>query len=136
VVERAGHVTREFVAAINEHDTKWLATLMTEDHEFVDALGERVRGREVMLQGWRKYFALMPDYRIEIDNIIAEGSIVGLFGKASGTFTTDGNLRPENAWRIPIALRAIVDGDRVQKWQVFADNKPVYEIMARVGGAK
>lgn len=135
-MERSGHVTREFVAAINEHDTKWLSSLMTEDHEFVDALGERVKGREVMLQGWRKYFTLMPDYRIEIDNIIAEGSIVGLFGKASGTYTVDGNLRPENSWRIPIALRAMVDGERVQKWQVFADNKPVYEIMARLGGPR
>jgi ketosteroid isomerase-like protein len=135
-MERAGHIAREFVAAINEHDTKWLATLMTEDHEFVDSLGERVRGRELMLQGWRKYFAMMPDLRIEIDNIIAEGSIVGLFGKAQGTYTVDGNLRQENSWRIPIAVRAIVDGDRVQKWQSFADNKPVYEIMARVGAPK
>src|SRR5690349_7136873 len=135
-MERSGHITREFVAAINEHDTKWLGTLMTEDHEFVDSLGERVRGRDPMLLGWRKYFSLMPDYRIEIENIIAEGSMVALFGKASGTFTIDGNLRPENSWRIPIALRATVDGERVQKWQVFADNKPVYEIMARVSAPK
>jgi len=135
-MERAGHVAREFVAAINEHDTKWLATLMTEDHEFVDSLGERVRGRDLMLQGWRRYFGMMPDLKLEIDQIIAEGSIVGLFGKASGTYTIDGNLRQENAWRIPIAVRAIVDGDRVQKWQSFADNKPVYEIMARVGAPK
>ncbi len=135
-MDRAGHVTREFVAAINEHDTKWLATLMTEDHEFVDALGERVRGRELMLQGWRKYFAWMPDYHIDIENVIVEGSLVGLFGKASGTLTIDGQLRPENFWRIPVALRAIVDGERIQKWQIFADNKPVYEIMARLGGPK
>ena len=135
-MERAGHIAREFVAAINEHDTKWLGTLMTEDHEFVDSLGERVRGRDLMLHGWRKYFTLMPDYRIEIDNIIAEGSLVGVFGKASGTYTVDGNLRQENSWRIPVAARALVDGDRVQKWQVFADNKPVYEIMARLGGPK
>jgi len=135
-MERAGHVAREFVAAINEHDTKWLATLMTEDHEFVDSLGERVRGRELMLHGWRRYFGMMPDLKLEIDQIIAEGSIVGLFGRASGTYTIDGNLRQENAWRIPIAVRAHVDGDRVQKWQSFADNKPVYEIMARVGAPK
>lgn len=135
-MERAGHIAREFVAAINEHDTKWLATLMTEDHEFVDSLGERVRGRDLMLTGWRKYFAMMPDLRLEIDNIIAEGSIVGLFGRASGTYTVDGNLRQENWWRIPIAVRAIIDGERVQKWQAFADNKPVYEIMARVGAPK
>ncbi len=135
-MERAGHIAREFVAAINEHDTKWLATLMTEDHEFVDSLGERVRGRDLMLQGWRKYFGMMPDLRLEIDNIIAGGSIVGPSGKAPGAHTTDGNLRQENSWRIPIALRAIIDGERVQKWQSFADNKPVYEIMARVGPPK
>jgi ketosteroid isomerase-like protein len=135
-MERAGHVTREFIAAINEHDTKWLSTLMTEDHEFVDALGERVKGRELMLQGWGKYFTWMPDYKLEIENVLVEGTIVGLFGKASGTFSVNGEMRPENGWRIPVALRAFVDGDRVQKWQIFADNKPVYEIMARVGTPK
>ncbi len=133
-MDRAGHITREFVAAINEHDTNWLTTLMTENHEFVDSLGERVRGRDLMAQGWAKYFTWMPDYKLEIDNMLVQGEIVGMFGTASGTYTVDGQLRPENAWRIPVALRAVVDGERVKKWQIFADNKPVYEIMARVGG--
>jgi ketosteroid isomerase-like protein len=130
-MDRAGHITREFIAAINDHDAQWLSTLMTENHEFVDSLGERVRGREAMAQGWAKYFKWMPDYRLEIDNVLVHGDIVGLFGTASGTYTVDGQLRPENAWRIPVALRAVINGERVQKWQIFADNKPVYEIMAR-----
>jgi ketosteroid isomerase-like protein len=133
-MDRAGHITREFVAAINDHDTRWLATLMTENHEFVDSLGERVRGRDLMTQGWAKYFTWMPDYKLEIDNFLIQDDVVGMFGTASGTYTVDGTLRPENAWRIPVALRAVVHGERVQKWQIFADNKPVYEIMARVGG--
>lgn len=33
----------QFVAAINGHDIEALTSLMTEDHLFVDSLGNRVR---------------------------------------------------------------------------------------------
>jgi hypothetical protein len=31
---------------------------------------------------------------------------------------------------MPAAWKAVILGDRVAEWRVFADNKPVYEILA------
>jgi ketosteroid isomerase-like protein len=43
----------QFLERINQHDADKLAELMTEDHIFIDSLGQSVRGRENMRSGWR-----------------------------------------------------------------------------------
>jgi hypothetical protein len=35
------------------------------------------------------------------------------------------------AWRIPAAWKGSVRDGKVAEWRVFADNKPVYDILAR-----
>jgi hypothetical protein len=40
-------------------------------------------------------------------------------------------LLPENEWSIPAAWRVGVEGGLIKKWQVCADNKPVYDILAK-----
>ena len=77
-----------------------------------------------MESGWRGYFEMCPDYLIRADLAIAEGETMLLAGEAGGTI--DGQ-----AWRIPAAWRATIRDGRVVEWQVFADNKPVYEIVAK-----
>jgi hypothetical protein len=54
-----------------------------------------------------------------------------VFGAAGGTIATNGELPPENKWRTSAAWLAVVEDGLVKKWQVYADNKPVYEIMAK-----
>jgi ketosteroid isomerase-like protein len=117
-------IFRRFVTAINGYDVTALAALMTSDHVFVDSLGNRVHGAVSMEAGWRGYFAMCPDYRIEADDVMAEGSAVLGAGTASGTI--DGI-----AWRTPAAWKAVIRRGKVAEWRVFADNKPVYEILAR-----
>ena len=56
-----------FVDAINRHDVDALVALMTEDHCFVDGLGQVLRGREQMTNGWIGYFGWFPDYSIKLD---------------------------------------------------------------------
>ena len=46
-----------------------LAELMTEDHVFVDSLGNQIRGREKMRAGWRRYFTMCPDYWVSHEQI-------------------------------------------------------------------
>ncbi len=41
-------LVRAFVGRINAHDVDGLAALMTEDHRFIDSLGQVVRGREAV----------------------------------------------------------------------------------------
>ena len=77
-----------------------------------------------MAVGWRGYFAMCPDYWIRADNIVADDGVVLAVGEAGGTI--DGV-----PWRIPAAWKAVVGGGKVTEWRVFADNKPVFEILAK-----
>lgn len=120
-----------FLELINLHDADQLAQAMTEDHVFTDSLGRSVVGRENMRAGWRGYFAFCPDYWVSHDEIFATGARVAVFGAAGGTIAVDGKLPAENQWRASTAWLAVVAVGRVQQWRVYADNKPVYDILAR-----
>jgi ketosteroid isomerase-like protein len=121
----------KFIDLINQHSADKLAELMTEDHVFIDSLGQSVSGREQMRLGWEGYFAFCPDYWVSHEEMLSGGNLVAVFGAAGGTIAADGKLPPENKWRTSAAWRAIVDGGLVKQWRVYADNKPVYDIIAR-----
>jgi ketosteroid isomerase-like protein len=112
-----------FVAAINRHDVEAMASLMTPDHLFVDSLGNRVQGAESMRTGWHLYFAMCPDYWIRVRTLLSDKETVLASGEAGGTIAS-------TAWETPVAWQAIARGGRVSEWRVFADNKPVYELLA------
>lgn len=120
-----------FLDGINRHDADELAELMTEDHLFIDSLGNSTHGREKMRAGWRGYFAFCPDYWVSHDQILEDKNVVAAFGSAGGTIASNGALPPENQWRVTAAWRAVVENGLVKEWQVYADNKPVYDILAR-----
>lgn len=118
-----------FVEMINRHDVHGLLSLMSEDHRFIDAQDAVVTGRDALQAAWLQYFAMVPDYRLELAEVMEEGYVVGMFGRASGTLAVKGALPPENRWSIPAAVRATVRDDRVSEWRVYADNTPVFELM-------
>jgi len=122
---------RQLVAHINAHDVDAIAGLLTSDHRFVDSLGAVAVGREVLREGWRQYFRMVPDYRIEVERTLVDGPHVVLVGVARGTYTTDGTLEAANAWSTPAALRALVREALVAEWQVYADNEPMRRLMPR-----
>lgn len=121
----------QFLERINQHDADTLAELMAEDHVFIDSLGQSVRGREKMRAGWKSYFAFCPDYWVSHEEIFQDGSLVAVFGAAGGTIAANGKLPEENKWRATSAWLATVEGKLVREWRVYADNKPVYDILAR-----
>jgi SnoaL-like domain len=96
------HVLMRWLAAINGHDVTALAALMAADFVFVDSVGNRVDGAKSMAAGWSGYFAMCPDYWILTDQVMAEA-----------------------AWK------AVIRNHSVAEWRVFADNKPVYEILKK-----
>ena len=120
----AAETLKNFVNAINRHDVDALTALMSPDHLFVDSLGNRVQGATRVQVGWRSYFTLCLDYRIQIDTIISDLGTVLAVGEAGGSI--DGI-----PWRTPAAWKAIIGDRKVLEWRVFADNKPVYEILAK-----
>jgi uncharacterized protein (TIGR02246 family) len=120
-----------FLECINERDADKLAELMTKDHLFIDSLGQQVRGREKMRAGWRSYYAFCPDYWVSHQEIFQNGNTVAVFGEAGGTIAGDGKLPPENKWRTQAAWLAVVENGLIKEWRVYADNKPVYDILAK-----
>jgi ketosteroid isomerase-like protein len=113
-----------FVTAINRHDVQALTALMAPGHIFIDSLGRRVEGAVSMEAGWRGYFAMCPDYWIRTDKVMAEDGVVLAAGQAGGSID-------KVAWQTPAAWKATIRDGTVAEWQVFADNKPVYEILSK-----
>jgi ketosteroid isomerase-like protein len=122
----------KFLEKINQQDVDGLASLMSEQHVFVDSLGNRFQGRENLRAGWQSYFKMCPDYAVSHEEIFAHGNIVAVFGSAGGTIAAKGELKPENRWRTPAAWMGTVSGGKLAEWRVYADNKPVYEILNRL----
>jgi ketosteroid isomerase-like protein len=121
----------QFMERINQRDADKLAELLSEDHLFVDSLGQNVRGREKMRAGWRSYFSFCPDYWVSHEDVFSTGNRVAVFGAAGGTIAASGSLPPANKWRTPAAWLAVVENGLVKEWRVYADNKPVYDILAK-----
>ena len=122
-------IVRDFIAAINQGDVSQLSSLMTEDHIFVDSQGTTDSGRENMMKGWKEYFSMFPDYKVEIQNILQHGNLVAAFGFASGTYNGRRGLVQENRIEMPAAWKAIVENKKIKLWQVYADWTNGYKII-------
>ena len=85
----------------------------------------QMSGYEFLQQAWAGYFSLFPDYRIDIDAAVSQGAVVLACGFASATHAPS-----KKWWRIPAAWRAVVRDGQLAEWQVYADNKPVYELLS------
>lgn len=126
----AESAARAFVRAINRQDADAVAGLMTPEHKFIDSMGNVVQGREPMRDAWAKYFNLVPDYTVAIEEALSDGPVVVMLGIAQGTYAPHGELKPENRWTTSIALRALIEEGEVAEWRVYCDNEPIRRCMA------
>jgi hypothetical protein len=124
-------IVEAFVDVINSGRAERVVPSMDRSAVFIDALGNRIEGREALLVGWRAYFQLFPDYRIEVLGMMVDQQEAMLHGWAGGTWHRGGRAVEGGGWRIPAAWRAVTDARRVLQWQVYADNKPVYAMLER-----
>lgn len=120
----ATDVFHRFVAAVNDQNVSAIVCMLSPDHVFFDALGNRIQGASAMEGAWRGYFTMCPDYWIRLEHMLAQGDLALATGEAGGT--VDGQ-----SWRTPAAWKAVIRDGQIAEWRVFADNKPVYEILAR-----
>ena len=123
------NIVLDFVEAINSANVDKIYNLMTDDHLFVDSQDNRVIGKENMKQAWIGYFALFPDYRIEINEIFEKDALICVLGYASATYKNLKNENNGNYWRIPAAWTAVVKDNLIQVWQVYADNSIMQDII-------
>lgn len=109
-----------FVEAVNAADLGALRRLMTEDHTFIDALGNHSSGADQMLVGWQHFFHAYPDYRIQVRHAFADGMFAGIFGQAEGKWRVDDKILP-GSWSIAAAWLAEIENGQVKTWRVFGD---------------
>ena len=127
----AESVAQAFIRAINRQDVDALAELMTEQHRFIDSMGTVFDGRETLRRGWTKYFQMVPDYTVAVDETFCDGPVVAMLGTAQGTYAPHGELKPENHWTTPTAFRAFIQDGKVAEWRVYCDNEPMRQRMAK-----
>lgn len=121
-----------YIDAINKADVDTLYDLMTDDHVFIDAHGNKVEGKTAMKQSWIGYFEMFPDYKIEIKDRLERDNLICILGFASGTYK---NIKDkENHWRVPGAWTAIIKNDQIKQWQVYADNAFPIRIISKNEG--
>lgn len=120
---------REFIARINSHDVEGIITLCAHAHRFVDGLGQVLTGYDQLRVAWSGYFNLFPDYQIDIESLAVDREVVLAAGSASATAAA--GTPTAQRWRIPAAWRAEVRGGLLVLWQVYADNKPVFDLLER-----
>lgn len=120
-----------FVEKINAHDVDGLISLMTTDHTFVDSLGNEST-RPAIEDGWRQYFAMVPDYWIRVDRMFSDGDTAILLGVARGTYVPPGGaMKRENKWQTPAAWVAQIQDEKVSRWRIYSDNEPIRAKMRR-----
>jgi limonene-1,2-epoxide hydrolase len=124
-------VLLDFINAINSANVDRIAQLSTDDHQFVNPQGNSITGKENIKQAWRAYFELFPDYKIEVNEILENDKLVCMLGYAGATYKNLHNAENSNYWRIPAAWAAIVKDNRIEHWQVYADNIIVLDIINR-----
>ena len=122
-------VVLDFIEAINHANIDKMVDLMTIDHVFIDSQDNRTIGKDKMRQAWIGYFALFPDYKIEINEILEKDHLIAMSGYTSGTYKNMINEDKSNFWRIPAAWRVLMKDNHIELWQVYTDNLIVMDIV-------
>jgi len=71
-------VVRAFIDRIHAHDTEGLFALMSPQHVFIDSLGGKFP-YAMAREAWKQYFTMVPDYWIQLEQIVSQGEVVIVF---------------------------------------------------------
>jgi ketosteroid isomerase-like protein len=106
-------VATEFNDHVNEANLRALASLMSEDHRFIDSLGNMVSGKPACIAAWNRFFQAFPGYRNTFERFHEVGHTVLITG-----FSHCPNHLELTA---PAIWTATVIADRLTEWRVFED---------------
>jgi ketosteroid isomerase-like protein len=98
---------------INTQDLTGLNEMMTEDHAFIDSVGEIERGRKAMIQAWKTFFTLYPSYRNVFQQVTVEGDRVTMLGRS--------HCQEEPILDGPAIWTAHIRDNLVTEWRVYDD---------------
>lgn len=105
-------IALRFNACINNRDIQGLASLMTDDHTFIDSADNAVRGKAQVVEAWESFFAMFPDYRNIFERVESRNQFVAVLGRSTCS---------EQQLDGPALWTARVKGDQVAEWRVYHD---------------
>ncbi len=105
-----------FNDCINSRDIEGLASLMSDDHRFVDTEGEVISGKEACVDVWRGFFEAFPDYRNVFASMATRDDVVTIVGYSE---CAEPSLAGPAIWTATIRERAIVE------WRVYEDTPDI-----------
>jgi ketosteroid isomerase-like protein len=105
-------IALHFNECINRRDIDGLAALMTEDHTFIDTANHSVQGKDQVVEAWRGFFALFPDYRNIFERVELRHSFVAISGYST---CSEPQLDGPALWTAKLR-----DG-QVAEWRVYHD---------------
>jgi ketosteroid isomerase-like protein len=109
---QSSDVVEQFNSHINNRDADGLGSLMSDDHEFIDTVGNVERGRAHCLDLWRGFFAQFPDYRNTFLELTERDDLVLIVGYSTCSL---------DALNGPAIWTARVGGNTVTQWRVYHD---------------
>lgn len=105
-------IALHFNECINHRDLQGLATLMTDDHTFIDKANQAVHGKEHMVEAWQGFFARFPDYMNIFERVESRNHLVTISGYSTCS---------EKQLDGPALWTAKLRGEKVAEWRVYHD---------------
>jgi ketosteroid isomerase-like protein len=105
-------IALRFNECINNRDLRGLAALMTDDHTFIDSASASVHGKSRVVEAWRGFFALFPDYRTIFELVESRDQLVAIMGRST---CSEPQLNGPALWT------AKIRGNQVAEWCVYKD---------------
>lgn len=105
-------IVLQFNEYINKQSIDGLAALMTYNHTFIDSDNNILHGKEKMLEAWRRFFGLFPDYRNVFENLESRNGFVVITGYS---ICSDKRLDGPALWT------ARIKDNKVAEWRFYYD---------------
>lgn len=118
-------LVKKFIQSINKHNVEDIILMQSDDFVLKDADGNEMMGRDKLRQAWTDYFALVRDYKIEIETVVRSKDELVVLGYAGGASAKNTN----KVWRLPVSIRAKVKGNNISLWQIYSDTKIPFDLM-------
>lgn len=109
--------TQEIMRLLNSRDYAALEQALADDFVYLDTVGSPIRGRGAFLAAAREFYRIVPDMRIETDQIFRQEGEIHVKGRV---VSDDPEHCSESLWRI-----SYDDNGKASELQAFRDGNAV-----------
>ena len=122
-------IVRSYYDALNARDYARAAGPIAETCEWVSMPTENVfRGPEAIVAGLREFTTAFPDWHVEVERVISQGSFVVVEWHTTGTFQKPFRGHPPNGKRFSRRGCAVaeVESGRILRYRDYYDRACLY----------